>query len=63
MRKIVLSSIAALAGISFAASAWAGEGCAGWGDHVASTPKPVVTADSSKTVPQTPITTDSKTGG
>jgi hypothetical protein len=62
MRKIVVSSIAALAGLTFASSGWAGEGCAEWGDHTAST-KPVVTADSGKSLPQTPIATDSKKGG
>ncbi len=62
MRKIIVSSIAALAGITFAASAQADGDC-GWGNHVASTPKPVVTADSSKSLPQTPITTETKKGG
>jgi len=63
MRKIIVSSIAAAAGIALASSAWAGEGCAGWGDHVAQTPKPVVTAESGTALPQTPVATDSKKGG
>ncbi len=62
MRKIVISSITALAGIAFAASAQADGDC-GWGNHVASTSKPVVTADNATPLPQMPITTESKKGG
>lgn len=62
MRKIVITSIAALAGITFAASAQADGDC-GWGKHVASTPKPVVTADNATPMPQTPATAESKKGG
>jgi len=56
MRKIIVSSIIAVAGMAFAASAWAD--CAG---HVASKSKPVVTAESGTT--PAPTTTDSKKGG
>ena len=54
MRKIIVSSIAAVAALGFAASAQAGEDC-GWGHaaKVASTPKPAAT--STKTVKQTTI--------
>ncbi|MDA0663539.1 MAG: hypothetical protein O3B08_11995 [Proteobacteria bacterium] len=62
MRKIVMTSITALAGIAFAATAQA-EGDCGWGNHVASTPKPVVTAENATPLPQTPTTTESKKGG
>jgi hypothetical protein len=57
MRKIVVSSIAALAAIGFAATAQADGDC-GWGGHkTASTPIPAVTADNTKTLPQTTIPT------
>lgn len=62
MRKIVMTSITALAGIAFAATAQA-EGDCSWGNHVASTPKPVVTAENATPLPQTPTTTESKKGG
>jgi len=55
MRKIVVASIAALGALGFAAAAQADGDC-GWGAHkTASTPKPAVTAESAKTLPQTPI--------
>lgn len=56
MRKIAVSSIAALAAMGFAAAAHAGEDC-GWGHaaKVAQTPKPAVT--DTKTVKQTTIPT------
>ena len=62
MRKIVISSITALAGMAFVASAHADGDC-GWGNHVASPPQPVVTADNATPIPQTPTTTESKKGG
>jgi|GEM_PF-2485869 hypothetical protein len=54
MRKIVVSSIAALAAMGFAAAAQADGDC-GWGHvaKVAQTPKPA--AESTKTVKQTAI--------
>ncbi len=57
MRSIVVSSVAALAAMGFAATAQADGDC-GWGGHkVTSTSKPAVTADSTKTPQQTPIPT------
>ena len=61
MRKILITTIAAFAGIAFASAAQA-EGDCGW-SNIASTPKPVVTADGGKSTPQTPITTPTKKGG
>ena len=54
MRRIAVSSIAAVAALGFAASAHAGEDC-GWGHaaKVAETPKPAAT--STKTMKQTTI--------
>jgi hypothetical protein len=67
MRKFAVSSIAAaaLAGLTFAMSALAEDDCE-WAariaaERVATTSKPIVTAESVKT--QTPITTESKKGG
>ena len=56
MRKIVVSSIAAVAAMGFAATAHAGEDC-GWGHQakVAETTKPAAT--STKTVKQITIPT------
>ena len=59
MRKIMITTIAAFAGFAFAAQA---EGDCGW-SRITSTPKPVVTADNSKTPQQTPIATSTKKGG
>ncbi|NKB55176.1 MAG: hypothetical protein GKS00_02470 [Alphaproteobacteria bacterium] len=56
MRKVVVSSIAAIAAMGFAATAQADGDC-GWGHTVASTSKPVATADSVKPLPQTTIPT------
>ena len=55
MRKIVASSIAALAAIGFAASAQADGDC-GWG-HTKTASTPTVTAESTKTLPKTTIPT------
>ncbi len=61
MRKFVISTVAAFAGLAFATAAQA-EGDCGWSGKMASTPKPVVTADSGKTTQQTPIVTATKKG-
>ena len=61
MRKIMITTIAAFAGFAFATAAQA-EGDCGW-SRITSTPKPVVTADNSKTPQQTPIATSTKKGG
>jgi hypothetical protein len=61
MRKILITTIAAFAGIAFASAAQA-EGDCGW-SNIASTPKPVMVADGSKTPQQTPIATSTKKGG
>jgi hypothetical protein len=55
MRKIILSSIAALAALGFAAAAQAEGGCAWSGNTVAATSKPAVTADNAKSPLQTTI--------
>lgn len=56
MRKFVVSSIAALAALGFAASAQADGDC-GYGHTVASTSKPIATSDAAKPLPQTTIPT------
>ena len=61
MRKFMILTVASFAAIAFATAAQA-EGDCGW-SNIASTPKPVVTADGGKSTPQTPITTPTKKGG
>jgi hypothetical protein len=55
MRKIVITTIAAFAGIAFATAAQAEGDCA-W-SNIATAQKPAVTADSGATTQQTPILT------
>ncbi len=55
MRKIIVSSIAALAAMGFAAAAQAEGGCAYSGNTVASISKPAVTAENAKAPRQTTI--------
>jgi hypothetical protein len=54
MRNVVVSSIAALAAIGFAATAHADGDC-GWGHTTASISKPIATLDAAKPLPQTTI--------
>jgi ABC-type nitrate/sulfonate/bicarbonate transport system substrate-binding protein len=61
MRKFMIATVAAFAGIAFATAAQA-QGDCGW-SNVASTSKPIVTADSTTTPQQTPIATATKKGG
>ena len=56
MRNVVVSSIAALAALGFAATAQADGDC-GWGHTTASTSKPITTSDATKPLPQTTIPT------
>jgi len=59
MRKIIISTVAAFAGIAFATAALAEGGCSG----MKTAQKPVVTADGGATVQQTPIAPSTKKGG